>query len=98
MATQEEVEDLVRDVLKELPPELHNSPDITLLVFKTIESYRAKFGARYRGLGGGKGSSLNAQIGLTVKTLLGRVNDVEQKVSDEQCTLIESYTRFTPVL
>lgn len=98
MATQEEVENLVRDVLNEIPPDLHNSPDITLMVFKTIESYRAKFGARYRGLGGGKGSSLNAQIGATVKSLLGRVNDAEQQVSDEQCTLIGSYTRFTPVL
>lgn len=98
MATQEEVEELVRDVLNEIPSDLHNSPDITLMVFKTIESFRAKFGARYRDLGGGKGSSLNAQIGFTVKSLLGRVNDVEQRVSDDQCTLIESYTRFTPVL
>lgn len=98
MATQEEVEELVRDVLDEIPPELHNSPDITLMVFKTIEGYRAKFGSRYRMLGGGKGSSLNAQIGLAVKLLLGRENDSEHAVTDEQCTLIESYTRFTPIL
>jgi hypothetical protein len=98
MATQEEVEELVRDVLKWIPPDQQNSPDITLLVFKMIEAKRALLGAHYRQLGGGKGSSLNAQIGAVVKLLLGRENDVEQQVSDDDCTLIESYTRFTATI
>lgn len=98
MATTQEVEELVRDVLKWIPADQQNSPDITLLVFKTIESKRAVLGALYRGLGGGKSSSLNAQIGATVKLLLGRENDEEQQVSDDVCTLIESYTRFKPKL
>ncbi len=97
MATTKEVEDFVQDVLDLIPPEQQRSPDITLLVFKMIESKRAVLGPRYRGLGGGKGSSLNAQIGLAVKLCLGRENDEERQVSDDECTLIESYTRFKPV-
>lgn len=98
MASQEEVEDLVRDVLKLIPPDQRNSPDITLLVFKMIETKRALLGAHYRQLGGGKHSSLNAQIGAVVKLLGQRENDEEVPVSDEKCTLIESYMRFKPKL
>jgi hypothetical protein len=96
MATQE-VTELVQDILKTIPREQHASPDITLLVFQAIEAKRAVLGTRYRQLGGGKHSSLNAQIGATVKDLLGRENDTIQSVSDTQCTLIENYTRFKPI-
>lgn len=97
MATQQDVDELVQAVLREIPAAQQRSPDITLIVFQTIEAKRALLGARYRQLGGSKGSSLNAQIGMTVKTLLGRDNDTVEAVSDEQCSLIENYTRFKPL-
>lgn len=97
MPPRNEIEEFVRDVLKQIPPEQQNSPDITLLVFQMIESKSALLGSRYRALGG-KHSSLNTQIGAAVKSLQGREDDREMPVSEDQCTLIQSYMCFKPKL
>jgi hypothetical protein len=97
MADQSEVEELVSDIIyKWIPAEQRDSPDITLLVFKMIESKSAVLGSRYRTLGGGKGSDLNSKVAVAVKALMGRENDEVISVTDDVCTLIESYTRFQP--
>jgi hypothetical protein len=95
---RQDIEGFVQDVLKQIPQEQHKSPDITLLVFKTIESKRALLGPGYRAIGGGKGSSLHDDIAKAVKSLLGRETDEGKiiPVADDECTLIESYTRFKP--
>lgn len=70
------------------------APDVTFEVFKAT-SRLPSLKAKYKLLGGGIGSPLNARIGLLIKKTLERENDVEIDV-DEKKYLIKSYTRFLP--
>jgi hypothetical protein len=69
------------------------SPDVTLEVFRTISNRDfPSLKARYKSMRGGVGSPLNSRIGMAVKRLLGRENDIEVNVTEN--VFIQSYTRF----